>query len=147
MEELRNYAELIKRGQPSFVEVKGVTFCGDSKASSLTMKNVPFHEEVIKFATALCDTQELKGNYELACEHEHSCGILIAQKKFKVNEVWCTWINYSKFHELIKSRKDFTAVDYMEPTPPWALVGAKERGFDPEQMRFRRNKPYQTSGC
>ena len=26
--------------------LQGVTFCGDSKASSLTMKNVPWHEEV-----------------------------------------------------------------------------------------------------
>lgn len=41
--------ELIKRGKPSFVEVKGVTYCGTSKASTLTMKQVPFHEEVVKF--------------------------------------------------------------------------------------------------
>lgn len=27
--------------------LQGVTFCGDSKASSITMKNVPWHEEVL----------------------------------------------------------------------------------------------------
>ena len=67
MEELKNYAELVRRGKPSFVEVKGVTYSGDNKASSLTMKNVPFHQEVVQFATALCETDELRDNYELAC--------------------------------------------------------------------------------
>ena len=40
------YADLVSLGRPSFIEIKGVTFCGDSKASSLTMQNVPWHEEV-----------------------------------------------------------------------------------------------------
>lgn len=72
-EEVYNYAELIKRGAPSFIEVKGVTYCGTSKASPLTMKNVPFHEEVLKFGEELCNsTPYLRDNYELACEHEHS---------------------------------------------------------------------------
>ena len=43
--ELGAYAELIARGQPDFVEVKGVTYCGESKASPLTIKNCPFHEQ------------------------------------------------------------------------------------------------------
>jgi len=147
MEELKNYAELIQRGKPSFIEVKGVTYSGDNKASSLTMKNVPFHEEVVKFATALCELEELKDDYEIACEHEHSCGILIALKKFKVDGVWHTWINYPKFHQLTEAKLPFTALDYMKQTPSWALVGAQERGFDPDETRFKRNKPYQTSGC
>lgn len=32
-EELLNYAELVERGKPSFIEIKGVTYCGTSKAS------------------------------------------------------------------------------------------------------------------
>lgn len=28
MEEILNYAELIEKGKPSFVEIKGVTYCG-----------------------------------------------------------------------------------------------------------------------
>ena len=41
----------MKRGSPDFIEIKGVTFCGDSKASDLTMsENVPYHEEVVAFA-------------------------------------------------------------------------------------------------
>lgn len=64
-DELESYAELVSRGKPDFIEVKvllpftcsavfvefiwrkiqGVTYCGDSKASSLTMENVPWHQE------------------------------------------------------------------------------------------------------
>jgi tRNA wybutosine-synthesizing protein 1 len=33
VEELQNYAELVERGAPSFIEIKGVTYCGTSKAS------------------------------------------------------------------------------------------------------------------
>ena len=46
MEELDDYAKLIKLGKPSLIEIKAVTFCGTSDASSLTMKNVPWHREV-----------------------------------------------------------------------------------------------------
>ena len=28
---------------------QGVTYCGESKASTLTMENVPWHEEVLHF--------------------------------------------------------------------------------------------------
>lgn len=148
MEEIMNYAELIERGKPTFVEIKGVTYCGTSKASSLTMKNVPFHEEVKNFSKAICEASPyLREHYALACEHEHSCCILIADKRFNVNGVWNTWIDYPKFHELVKSGKPFTALDYMAPTPPWAVTGSEEKGFDPEEIRFRRNKPYQKGGC
>jgi len=148
VEELQNYAELVERGKPSFIEIKGVTYCGTSKASTLTMKNVPFHEEVLKFSEELCNaTPFIKENYELACEHEHSCCVLIADKRFKVNGVWNTWIDYPKFHKLVNSGNNFNAFDYMEPTPSWALKDSPERGFDPAETRFRRNKPYQKSGC
>ena len=41
-EEIANYIELIERGKPDFIEVKGVTYCGYSGASNLTMANVCF---------------------------------------------------------------------------------------------------------
>jgi tRNA wybutosine-synthesizing protein 1 len=52
-DEVHNYAKLLELGNPDFIEVKGVTFCGDSKASTLTMNNVPWHEEVITFVNEL----------------------------------------------------------------------------------------------
>lgn len=35
-------------GEPDLIEIKGVTFCGKSDASSLRMDNVPWHHEVRK---------------------------------------------------------------------------------------------------
>lgn len=31
-----NYAELVKLGEPDFIEVKGVTYCGTSNNAELT---------------------------------------------------------------------------------------------------------------
>jgi len=154
MEEINDYAKLVVRGLPDFVEVKGVTYCGKSDASNLTIKNTPFQQEVIAFCKDLSYVinKMVDANiaeYQIACEHEHSLCILIAnKKKFFVNDAWHTWIDYQKFHELIKSGKDFSSVDYMEITPHWALYGADEKGFDPEEERFRRVKPKPpTGGC
>lgn len=60
---------------------QGVTYCGESSASSLTMANVPWHEEVVRFVRELVD---LIPDYEIACEHEHSNCLLIAHKKVRV---------------------------------------------------------------
>ncbi|VDI07684.1 Hypothetical predicted protein [Mytilus galloprovincialis] len=63
---------------------------------------------------------------------------------FKVDGEWWTWIDYPKFHQLVKgfneSQKAFSAEDYMAKTPPWAVFGAKEQGFDPVETRFFRKK-------
>ncbi|NXK08641.1 TYW1 synthase, partial [Herpetotheres cachinnans] len=151
VDELKAYADLISLGKPDFIEVKGVTYCGESSASSLTMANVPWHEEVVRFVQELAD---LIPDYEIACEHEHSNCLLIAHKKFKINGEWCTWINYERFQELVREHersggsKTFTAADYTARTPRWALFGSKERGFDPLDVRYqRKNKARDISGC
>ncbi|XP_070087875.1 S-adenosyl-L-methionine-dependent tRNA 4-demethylwyosine synthase TYW1 isoform X6 [Equus przewalskii] len=151
VDELQAYAELVSLGSPDFIEVKGVTYCGESSASSLTMANVPWHEEVVRFVHELVD---LIPNYEIACEHEHSNCLLIAHKKFKIDREWWTWINYNRFQELIQEYEDsggsktFSAEDYMAKTPHWALFGASERGFDPKDTRYqRKNKSKDISGC
>lgn len=150
VDELRSYADLIEIGKPDFIEVKGVTYCGESSASSLTMANVPWHEEVVYFVQQLAD---LLIDYEIACEHEHSNCLLIAHKKFKVNGEWWTWIDYDQFQLLIKDQEEnsgtkiFSAEDYMAKTPAWSLFGAKQRGFDPVDTRFQRKKLKDISGC
>ncbi|KAM6315569.1 S-adenosyl-L-methionine-dependent tRNA 4-demethylwyosine synthase TYW1B isoform 1-T1 [Podargus strigoides] len=151
VDELKAYADLISLGKPDFIEVKGVTYCGESSASNLTMANVPWHEEVVHFVQELAD---LLPDYEIACEHEHSNCLLIAHKKFKVNGEWCTWINYARFQELVREHerssgsRTFTAADYAARTPPWALFGSRERGFDPLDVRYqRRDKARDISGC
>ncbi|XP_002734220.1 S-adenosyl-L-methionine-dependent tRNA 4-demethylwyosine synthase TYW1-like [Saccoglossus kowalevskii] len=150
VEEIQAYADLVQIGRPDFIEIKGVTYCGESKASSLTMENIPWHREVVSFVQKLTD--QLPG-YDIACEHEHSNCVLIANKKFKVDGEWWTWIDYDKFHELIKTFENsdgaatFTAEDYMAKTPNWAVFGCDERGLDPVETRFHRKKKKDISGC
>ncbi|RNF16138.1 uncharacterized protein Tco025E_05272 [Trypanosoma conorhini] len=201
-ENVAAYADLVRLGWPDFIEVKGVTYCGTSSTSTLTMKeNVPRHEEVVRFCADLCaalaaDTApkdkrtwlaqapaeaELHGSasqrsdnetgnnvsngnpaqegvaaassgpYSIACEHEHSCCVLIALRRFLVQGVWHTWIDYDKFTALAGSgRTDFTAAEYAAPTPSWAVFRSDEKGFDPTQVRVHRKsgKPaVVTSGC
>lgn len=149
-EEIEGYAELVNIGTPDFIEIKGVTYCGTSNASSLTMENVPWHEEVRSFSSKLA---EYLTDYELASEHEHSNCILIAHKKFQIDGRWCTWIDYEKFHQLVKQynasgkTKSFTSLNYVAETPSWAVIGAEEQGFDPHETRFFRKSKKDISGC
>ncbi|KAF9586202.1 S-adenosyl-L-methionine-dependent tRNA 4-demethylwyosine synthase [Lunasporangiospora selenospora] len=138
-DEITNYVELIRRGKPDFIEVKGVTYCGYGGASGLTMANVPYHAEVVRFVELI--QEQLGGGYEIAAEHAHSCSILVANTKFKKGDVWHTHIDYDRFFELVESGEKFTSLDYMKETPKWAYFGAPEAGFDPDETRyFRKTK-------
>lgn len=64
MEEIQGYKELIELGTPDFIEIKGVTYCGSSGASDLTMKNVPYHKDVCEFGEELCrQTEGIFGSF------------------------------------------------------------------------------------
>jgi len=149
--EAEEYAKLVKLGEPDFIEIKGVTYCGssDKSASALTMKNVPYHEDVVKFSQEICrlTNREQEGkdasSYELACEHSHSCCVLLARTNYKIDGEWHTWIDYEKFQDLVAKGETFEAKDYVRKTPKWSVFGAKEGGFDPNQTRVRkvRNHP------
>lgn len=142
--EAQQYAELVHHGEPDFIEIKAVTFCGVSKGSKITMKNVPWHDEVRAYALAILAARpDVAENYGFACEHRHSCCVLLAHKKFFVKGEWNTWINYEHFHDLVAAGKPFTSLDYMAPTPLWAVTGAEEEGFDPADKRF--HKPRHTT--
>lgn len=141
MGDIESYADMVERAQPSQIEVKGATFCGSSNANGnpLTMQNIPFYEECRQFVESL--TAELKSrgqNYELAAEHAHSCCILIAHTKFKINDKWHTHIDYPKFFELLESGQEFCDLDYVKETPPWAIWGSPEAGFNPDDTRYDR---------
>ncbi|WVZ60732.1 hypothetical protein U9M48_010716 [Paspalum notatum var. saurae] len=138
-EEIDAYAKLLDLGQPDFIEIKGVTYCGSSATSKLTMENVPWHSDVKEFSEVLASKSG--GVYEVACEHAHSCCVLLAKvDKFKINGKWHTWIDYDRFHELVTSGKAFKSQDYMAMTPSWAVYGAEEGGFDPDQSRFKKER-------
>ncbi|KAA0065238.1 S-adenosyl-L-methionine-dependent tRNA 4-demethylwyosine synthase [Cucumis melo var. makuwa] len=146
-EDIDAYSNLFSIGRPDFVEIKGVTYCGSSNTSKLTMENVPWHSDVKSFSEALAAKSQ--GEYEVACEHVHSCCVLLAKTdKFRVDGQWFTWIDYEKFHDLVASGKPFDSKDYMAPTPSWAVYGSDEGGFDPDQSRYRKerhHKPKPTS--
>ena len=143
-DEAEGYADLVARGLPCFVEVKGVTYCGTSASAGagLTMQNVPFYEEIIAFVEALNAALERRGlDYGIAAEHAHSCCILLASKRFLIDGKWHTIIDYEKFFECLDSGKDFAPEDYVgPPTPEWANWG--NGGFDPADERVdRKGRP------
>lgn len=143
-EEVEGYADLVARGLPCFVEIKGVTYCGTSSSAGagLTMQNVPFYNEITTFVEALNAALERRGlDYGIAAEHAHSCCVLIASKRFFVEGKWHTLIDYDKFFECLESNEAFSPEDYMGPaTPEWATWG--QGGFDPADERVdRKGRP------
>ena len=88
------------------------------------------------------------GAYDVACEHEHSCCVLCARReRFFKSERWHTWIDYDKFHKLLASGAHFTSEDYLMETPHWAVYGAPEAGFDPEESRFKKQRRHKRDGA
>jgi tRNA wybutosine-synthesizing protein 1 len=143
-DEAEGYADLVERALPCFIEVKGVTYCGTSTSSSagLTMQNVPFYSEIQAFVIALNAALEKRGlAYGLAAEHAHSCCVLLASERFRIDGKWHTLIGYEKFFNCLESGKPFKPEDYVgEPTPEWALWG--NGGFDPRDERVdRKGRP------
>jgi tRNA wybutosine-synthesizing protein 1 len=146
-DEVDGYADLVEHGLPCFVEIKGVTYCGTSSSAGagLTMGNVPFYHEVTEFVEALDRKLRERGlKYGIAAEHAHSCCVLIASERFRVNDKWHTRIDYQKFFELLEERGadgDWTPEEYMgEETPEWATWG--NGGFDPRDQRVdRKGRP------
>ncbi|RPA81821.1 hypothetical protein BJ508DRAFT_414531 [Ascobolus immersus RN42] len=144
-DEVTGYADLVERGLPCFVEVKGVTFCGTTTAAGagLTMDNVPFWPEVQDFVERLSVELAKRGLvYGMAAEHAHSCCALLASEEFKNAKTgkWHTLIDYEKFFELLESGKEFGPLDYVgDATPDWAGWG--KGGFNPEDERvFTKGK-------
>ncbi|KAL2419288.1 S-adenosyl-L-methionine-dependent tRNA 4-demethylwyosine synthase [Exophiala dermatitidis] len=142
-DEVEGYADLVARGLPCFIEVKGVTYCGTSVSANagLTMGNVPFYEEVVAFVNALDRALAKRGlEYGIAAEHAHSCCVLLASNRFRINGKWHTVIDYDRFFELLDKGVDFRPEDYCKETAEWALWG--NGGFDPRDVRVdRKGRP------
>lgn len=126
MEDVEGISKIVKASCPSFVELKGMTFSG--QGCLLSMENCPWYSEVseqlidypkvVDFGKRL---NELLDDYEISCEHEHSCSVLLTHKKFYYDGKWHTWIDFDKFQELYaKWKQDGTpvnALDYSIETP------------------------------
>ena len=115
----KEYANLIIKGDPDFIEIKAYMFVGASR-QRLDKKNMPYHEDIVEFSKELI---EYLPEYEIVSEHISSRVIMMAKKKFKKNGKWHTWIDFPKYHKLVNSNKEFTADDYLKPTPLTGLSG------------------------
>jgi len=76
MKNPRSYSDLIQKGQPDFVEVKGYMFLGSSRGR-LTKENAPTHRDIRAFSQKLAD---LTG-YNLVNEQIESRVVLLSQSK------------------------------------------------------------------
>ena len=100
----QGYKELILRGDPDFIEIKGYMFIGASR-QRLSMKNMPYHEEVVKFSEEMA---EVLSGYSIASEHKPSRVVLLAKDKYfnKEKNAWQTWIDFAAFNDLWKEYKE-----------------------------------------
>lgn len=132
------WAQLLHRARPDFIEVKGVTMAGLFKKTALGMMNMPTHLEVKDFAQQLCEKMV---GYQLACEHEHSNSALIASELFCGDsrsgawKTWKTWIDFEGFADAMAEGRTLEALDYTAVTPSWALLGSDAEGFAPTETR------------
>jgi tRNA wybutosine-synthesizing protein 1 len=95
------YAELIKKGDPDFVEVKGYMFVGASR-QKLKLENMPYHEDVHAFTLALA---EHLPEYLIASEHTPSRVVLLAKKDYFISGNPETWIDFDAFFALWQGKK------------------------------------------
>jgi len=113
MTDLQGYVDLIRRGDPDFIEIKGYVYAG---ASQLRMKHTdqPFHEEVIAFTDEL---MKLLPEYEFVVDHVASKVTMSAKKTYKIDDKWFTWIDFVKYQELVLKGDDLVSADFMKKTP------------------------------
>lgn len=72
----KEYSDLIKKGNPNFVEVKAYMHLGRSR-QNLEEKNMPFHENIKEFSKRLKEHLE---DYEIKDEHKSSRVVLLSKK-------------------------------------------------------------------
>jgi tRNA wybutosine-synthesizing protein 1 len=80
-EQVKEYAELIKKAKPHFLEVKSYMAIGFSR-QRLGYEKMLSHEEIKVFAKKLVD--ELKNKYKILDEHKLSRVVLIGKDKKKM---------------------------------------------------------------
>jgi tRNA wybutosine-synthesizing protein 1 len=135
---IEDYSKLIILGNPDFIEVKGYMFVGASR-ERLTKKNMPWHEEVVSFSKELV---KFLDDYEIVSEHIPSRVVMLAKKKFKINNEWKTWIDFSKWHELVLSGQEFGVMDFVKKTPQIGLSGRQIQKEVEETKRKKREGIY-----
>ena len=111
--DMKDYASLIEKGDPDFIEIKAYMHVGASM-KRLNRDNMPEHSEIVDYCKEL--DRHLK-DYELVSEHIPSRVVMMAKKKYKIKGKWHTWIDFPRFKQLVLAKKKFTALDYSKKTP------------------------------
>jgi len=104
MTDLEGYANLIRRGDPDFLELKSYMWVGASQ-HEYNRENMPNMDEVRQFSK---DILEHLPEYEFMREHLPSRVVLLIKKSLNKK----SWIDFPKFMDLLESNQDFTAEDY-----------------------------------
>jgi len=78
MIEPENYAKLVEKANPDFLEVKAYMFVGASR-QRLEMENMPYHKDVKDFAEKIAE----HSNYKIIDEQEESRVVLMMKKDVK----------------------------------------------------------------
>ncbi len=102
--DLEGYKELIERGSPDFIEIKGYVHVGYS-IYQLKKENMPYHKYVTEFSKKL---EQLLPDYELISEHEPSHVTLLIKKSSKQYR----FIDFQKFFKLTEKNEIIDAKDY-----------------------------------
>lgn len=145
--EPKNYAELIKKGNPDFIEVKGYVAVGASR-ERLSTENMPLHEEVVEFAKKIV---EFLPDYELNAEHIRSRVALLTHKKYKKEIVdengnkkiqWNTWIDFKKWEKLVNHDKENNGVEWNEYSSktPSVHIGISGKGTKDAETPHSKKK-------
>lgn len=83
-EHIKEYAELIKKALPDFIEVKGFMSVGFSRQrKGMGYDSMPTYEEIKNFAKKIAGELKDKG-YEILDEHEFSRVVLLGKDKTKM---------------------------------------------------------------
>ena len=110
------YAELIKKSDTDFIEIKGYMHVGAS-IHRLSRDNMPSMEDIEQFTKKL---MKHLPDYEIVTSHKPSFVIMAAKKKYKQDGKWHTWIDFEKYDKLVndpKTKDTFTTEDYLKETP------------------------------
>jgi tRNA wybutosine-synthesizing protein 1 len=113
MELFDDYAKMIRKGDPDFIEVKSYMHVGASR-EFLERANMPLHEDIVEFSKTLNNYLE---DYEIVSEHKPSRVVMFAKKKYFKNNKWFTWIDFEKYNKLVNDKKEFESEDYSKETP------------------------------
>lgn len=97
MIEPENYANLIKKANPDFIEVKAYMWVGENR-ELFAIESMPKQNDLKKFTNELLNYLD---DYEVSDEHFPSRVILLSHKRLKQK----TKINFNKFFELYDLNK------------------------------------------